>query len=232
MTTRRLRRALALASALGVLALPPVAGAQDPTVVDPDLAVRAVAGGLSQPTTMAFIGDDDILVNQKGDGQVMRVTNGVLQPAPVLDLAVNSNSERGPLGIALDRKFHVNGWVYLYWTESSTGVDSSSNGDVELLGNRLDRFVWNGSTLEFDENLLRMRAAQPEFPPETRSFGNHDGGVLKVDRRGKIYLIVGDTGRRGGCGTSAAGRRTSTTARPARRCPTTGSVARCRTTRT
>ena len=57
---------------------------------------------------MAFIGENDILVNQKANGQVRRVMNGVLLPDPVLDLA-NSKSERGLLGMALDKRFRVNG---------------------------------------------------------------------------------------------------------------------------
>ena len=157
--------------------------------------------GLSQPTGMAFIGDNDILVNQKANGQVRRVLNGVLQPDPVLDLAVNFKSERGLLGMALDRRFHVNGYVYLYWTESSTGADTNVNAEVPLLGNRVDRFVWNGSTLTFDENVVMLRAAQPAVPavpgPAQNAAGNHDGGVLRVGRDGKLYIFIGDTGRRG-----------------------------------
>ena len=119
MRSRGRSRRLALLAVLGALVLPQAALAQ--TVVDPDLAVRTAATGLSQPTGMAFIGENDILVNQKANGQVRRVTNGVLQTDPVLDLAVNSNSERGLLGMALDRKFLVNGYVYLYWTAELDG---------------------------------------------------------------------------------------------------------------
>ena len=101
-TTGRSRR-LALLAVLGALVLPQAAQAQTPEVLDPELAVRVAATGLVQPTGMAFIGENDILVNQKANGQVRRVLNGVLQPDAVLDLAVNSNSERGLLGMALDR---------------------------------------------------------------------------------------------------------------------------------
>ena len=118
MRTRAGSRRLALLAVLGALALPQAALAQTPEVLDPDLAVRVAATGLVQPTGMAFIGENDILVNQKANGQVRRVLNGVLQPDPVLDLAVNSQSERGLLGMALDKKFHVNGYVYLYWTRA------------------------------------------------------------------------------------------------------------------
>src|SRR5437762_8823855 len=43
-----------------------------PTLNDPDLQVTEIVSGLSSPTTMAFIGPDDILVLQKDDGKVDR----------------------------------------------------------------------------------------------------------------------------------------------------------------
>jgi aldose sugar dehydrogenase len=30
--------------------------------------------------------------------------------------------------------------------------------NTPLLGNRVDRFVWNGATLTFDRNVIRLRA--------------------------------------------------------------------------
>jgi glucose/arabinose dehydrogenase len=51
-------------------------GAQ-PTVVDPKLEVRTVVSGLSSPTTMAFLGDNDMLVLEKETGRVQRIVNGV-----------------------------------------------------------------------------------------------------------------------------------------------------------
>src|SRR5262245_23392653 len=86
----------------------------NPSVVDPNLAVRTVAAGLDQPTTMAFLGGNDFLVLEKATGQVKRVVNGAVQGA-VLDLAVNSGSERGLLGIALHPNFPATPYVYLYW---------------------------------------------------------------------------------------------------------------------
>jgi glucose/arabinose dehydrogenase len=84
-----------------------------PTVVDAALSVRTAVSGPTQPTGLAFIGPNDRLVNERASGRVLRVTNGVVQ-GPVLDLAVNSGSERGLLGIALHSNFAVNGYVYLY----------------------------------------------------------------------------------------------------------------------
>jgi len=123
-------------------------GAQ-PTVVDPRLEVRTVVSGLNSPTTMAFLGDDDILVLEKETGKVQRVMNGAIQ-STVLDLPVNFGSERGLLGIALHPKFPTNPGVYLYWTESTTGNDTSVLSATPLLGNRVDRFTWDGSALTLD----------------------------------------------------------------------------------
>ena len=62
----------------------------------------------------------------------------------MLDLAVNSNSERGLLSMVLHPNFPATPFVYIRWTESSTGADSAAVLDVPLLGNRVDRFIWNG----------------------------------------------------------------------------------------
>ena len=211
------------------------AGAQTatPTVVDPNLAVRTVVSGLTQPIGLAFLGHDDFLVTEKSTGRVKRVVNGVVR-ATALDLPVNFGSERGLLGIALHPDFRRNGWVYLFWTESSTGADTEVFADVgnanspfppgtaRPFGNRVDRFVWNwrSQKLRFDRNIVVLRAyqADPGQPPA----GNHNGGVIRFarsdgdddsghrggrefnrdrdherDRRAQLYIIIGDTGRRG-----------------------------------
>ncbi len=170
------------------------AQAAAPSVLDPNLAVRTVVTGLNQPTTMAFLGAGDILVLEKASGRVLRVVNGVIQGA-VLDLAVNSASERGLLGIALHPDFPANPGVYLYWTESTTGADDAALANVPLLGNRVDHYLWNGATLAFDRNLIRLHAFQADAGQPLR--GNHNGGVVKFGPDGKLYVVIGDNGRRG-----------------------------------
>lgn len=198
-TPRRTRLAACLATAFAAASLSWSAAAQipstAPSVVDPNLAVTKVAFQLQQPTSMAFIGPNDILVTEKASGRVKRVVNNVLQATPVLDLAVNSASERGLLHMALHPNFPGNPRVYLYWTQSSTGADSAALADVPLLGNRVDSFLWNGSTLTLERSIIALRSFQADTGQPLR--GNHNGGVISFGPDGKLYIVIGDNGRRG-----------------------------------
>ena len=189
------------ASFLGVAVLtastalgPAAADDHLPTILHPRLAVEKVADGLTTPVAFAFIGAGEVLVTEKNTGQVERVVNGV-STGPVLDLAVDFGSERGLLGMALHPAFPADPGVYLYWTESTTGSDTNVLSQTPLLGNRVDRFVWNGASLTFDRTLIRIRAIQEDAGQPER--GNHDGGVVKFGPDGALYVFVGDVGRRG-----------------------------------
>jgi aldose sugar dehydrogenase len=225
-TIRRLIAAtllLGLALSVGA-ATAPVQAQGGPHVVDPNLDVRTVVSGLVTPTTMAFIGPNDFLVAEKNTGRVRRVNDD--GTTTVLDLAVNFASERGLLGIALHPNFPTNPGVYLFWSCPSTapfdgdpflpeqqrcsdadliGPDSGELLRVPLLGNRVDRFVWTGSQLVYDRNLLMLRSFQNDGGPTPAgqndsaqpARANHDGGVLAFGPDGKLYVAVGDLGRRG-----------------------------------
>jgi len=176
-------------------------------VLDPNLQVTTVLNaGITQPIGIVFLEQDDFFVLEKASGQVKRVINGVVQAVPVLDLAVNSASERGLLSMALHPNFPATPWVYIRWTESGTGADTTDISNVPLLGNRLDRFVWDGTSLTLNRNIIQLRARQtddvqvPGQPADTtnpRENGNHNGGPVRFGPDGKLYTYIGDVGRRG-----------------------------------
>jgi glucose/arabinose dehydrogenase len=203
----------------------PVQGQEGgPVMLHPRLGLRTVASDLVTPIGVAFLGNDDMLVLEKNTGRVVRVTGGAVQ-GPVLDLGVNFASERGLLGVALHPDFPENPGVYLYWTCRSAAPpadpfvpDEQSCSDaqlfaadtddvlsVPLLANRVDRFVWNGSALVYESNLVTLLAFQNDGAPtppdqgdETQPpRGNHDGGRLAFGHDGKLYILIGDVGRRG-----------------------------------
>jgi glucose/arabinose dehydrogenase len=165
-----------------------------PTMLHPRLAVGPVASGLVTPVSLAFLGPNDLLVTEKNTGRVQRVVDGAIQ-GTVLDLAVNFGSERGLLGMALHPNFPANPGVYLYWTESTTGADTNVLSATPLLGNRVDRFTWDGSALTWEHNVVHIRAIQEDAGQPAR--GNHDGGVITFGQDGKLYIFIGDLGRRG-----------------------------------
>lgn len=195
-----------------------------PEMTVPDLAVRTTIANLITPISMAFLASNDFFVLEKNTGEVKRIVNGAVQ-GTVLDLGVNFSSERGLLGIALHPNFPSNPGVYLFWSCRSTALptdpffpdeercldsnmfaaDTDEILQVPLLGNRVDRFVWNGSTLTFDHNLIMLRSFQNDGAPVPPNQGdeaqpprgNHDGGVMRFGPDGKLYIQFGDNGRRG-----------------------------------
>jgi glucose/arabinose dehydrogenase len=175
-------------------------------MLDPNLQVTTVLDvGMTQPIGIVFLAQDDFLILEKASGQVKRVTGGVVQATPVLDLAVNSFSERGLLSLVLHPDFPDEPFMYVRWTQSSTGADSAVDVEVPVLGNRVDRFRWDGSTLTPDGNIIMLRALQTDNIEVTghpgtanpRPNGNHNGGVMRFGPDGKLYIFMGDQGRRG-----------------------------------
>lgn len=149
-----------------------------------------VSSNLSFPIALEFLDPADpsrFFVIEKNSGRVKLVQNGAVI-STVLDLPVNNASERGLLGIALHPEFAINGFVYLYYTRSSTGGDTSTQS--AWTDNRVERYRWNGSAL-VDPVLI------VSFPRDTTQANgpNHDGGVILFGPDGKLYGVTGDLNR-------------------------------------
>src|ERR687890_498948 len=84
-------------------------GSETPNIIkDHNLQVELISEGLELPTSMAFLGPNDILVLEKDKGTVQRIVNGKMLPEPILDVNVATQSERGMLGIAVVNKNNNN----------------------------------------------------------------------------------------------------------------------------
>jgi glucose/arabinose dehydrogenase len=141
------------------------------------------------PTSMAFLGPNDILVLEKDTGLVKRIKNGVILSAPLLDVNVATSSERGMLGIDVKRRGSSTTQfdVYLYYTLASNGGDA--------IANRLSKYV-----LVIDPRLGpaqgRMTAASTLLNLPVTPGPNHDGGKVVIGPDANVYTVIGDLNRR------------------------------------
>src|SRR5438270_6984070 len=90
--------AKALASKYPEVGLPSTKG---PTILDANLRAEVVFRGLRYPTSMAFLGPNDILVTEKDAGTVRRIVNGTELQQALVDVTVSTYAHRGMLGIAI-----------------------------------------------------------------------------------------------------------------------------------
>jgi glucose/arabinose dehydrogenase len=193
----------------------------------PNLAVKTVVSGLDQPTSMAFLGADRFFVLEKATGKVMLIENGAIKSTVLdlgvngsserglLGIALHPSFPANP-GVYLywtcqapappaDNPFFPT--LRECPDAPSLGADTTDILAVPLLGNRVDRFVWSAAseTLTFDRNLIKLHAFQNEGAPvpagqgdsEQPAQGNHNAGIVRFGPDGKIYIIIGDNGRRG-----------------------------------
>src|SRR5919199_492856 len=150
-----------------------------PTIAkDPNLKVELVAQGLKLPTSMAFLGPNDILVLEKESGTVQRIVNGKMLPQPLLQVPVSTTSERGMLGIAVAK--HSNGvpttYVFLYYTKDGGGGSQS-------LANVLYRYELVNDQLTNPKLLLSLPALRGP---------NHNGGKVVIGPDNNVYTVIGD----------------------------------------
>lgn len=145
----------------------------EPKIEDRTLHVENFTGDIYQPVSMSFVGND-ILVLQRTTGQVRLIQNGTLQDAPVLDLSVANDGERGLLGITTVGKY-----VYLYYT----AADKDGGKAIE---NRIARYVWDGRQLV---NAVLLKTLPSDAP-------YHNGGAM-TSFKGQVFAVIGDNGNYG-----------------------------------
>ena len=103
--------------------------ASNPIVVDPELEVELYFKGLKAPTSMIFLGPDDILVTQKNEGTVERIVNATQSPQPLITVPAASKDERGLLGMAISTDPSNKTFVFLYYTEKGAKKGEAMNRD-------------------------------------------------------------------------------------------------------
>jgi glucose/arabinose dehydrogenase len=143
------------------------------------------------PTSMAFLGPDDILVTIKDTGEVFRIVNGTMLEDPVVDVNVANKQLRGLLGMAISENVNATASVFLYYTESGGGKDGDDSGvnATKPAGNRLYRYELENGKLVNPDLLLDLPAKSVAGQSE-----NHNGGTVTIGPDGNVYLVIGDQG--------------------------------------
>src|SRR5262245_21615207 len=140
------------------------------------LRVVALAKGLEQPWSLAFLPDGSMLVTERS-GRLRIVRDGKLASAPVLGVpVVQTGGPRGLQGlmdIALHPDFANNKWVYLAYHRPAGG------GAGETV---LARGTWNGTALVDVQDIFESGATETEASRIT--FG----------RDGMLYMSISAPG--------------------------------------
>jgi len=183
------RRAILLAAFLCLLLLPragalarydidrPATPAVEVEPLPPGTQIETVFSRISNPVSMAFTPDGQLLYTERTSGWVRLDVNGFAFPLFKANTSGLAESERGLIGIALDPNFASNGFVYLYYTSAE---DLNTTGKYD---NRVLRFSLSGSTAP--TVLLKV-------PLESNTTLIHNGGNLRFGPDGKLYVSIGD----------------------------------------
>jgi glucose/arabinose dehydrogenase/putative cell wall-binding protein len=175
-TTRspRLRRSVLAAAALAISSL----GQAGPAAAAaPTLTAAIVQDGLEYTWDVAFTADGEMLVTERA-GRV-RVFAGGAVNAPLLRTvtipAVHAEGEAGLMGIAVDINYAANRYVYVCASRDVGGQWLNQVLRYRVASN----LAWTAGTVL----LTGMRAAT-----------NHNGCAVEMDRFGKLWVTMGDSG--------------------------------------
>ena len=157
----------------------PAVGAQRLEPVDGDESgFRAVtiSEGLEHPWSVAFLPDGRMLVTER-PGRLRVIKDGKLDPRPVAGLPeITASGQGGLLDIVLHPDYQQNGWLYFSYVAFGTGG----------MGTRVARAHLDGMQLHDLELLFQQNIGSMS--------GRHFGSRLLFDRKGFLYITVGERG--------------------------------------
>jgi glucose/arabinose dehydrogenase len=139
--------------------------------------VQSIIEYLNIPWAIDISEDGKIFFTER-DGKLRVITDGTLNPVPVYTFVLPfiSSGEGGLMGIALDKDFLTNGYIYLMYTYGEKGT----------FYNRVVRMRIVGDTA-FKEEILLDRIPGGRI---------HNGGRIKIGPDGYLYIATGDGGVR------------------------------------
>ncbi len=132
---------------------------------------------IDNPTTMAQAPDGRIFILTQ-NGQIFIYKNNILLSKPFISLHVNSEGERGLIGIAFDPDFKKNQFLYLHYTVP-----------VAPIHNRVSRFTANDDLVKSGSEKIIFEIINAAAAP------NHHSGAMAFGEDGKLYIAVGENAK-------------------------------------
>lgn len=142
------------------------------------LVNSVAASGLNTPTSMAFAPDGRLFVLEQS-GTIRIVQNDTLLSTPFASFNVDSQGERGLIGIAFDPNFATNNFLYLYKTVPASPTNANPYNEIV-------RVMADGNTIMPGSETPIFRL------PDLSSATNHNGGSLNFLPDGTLMVGVGE----------------------------------------
>jgi glucose/arabinose dehydrogenase len=170
------------------VAFPVLAGLASPIRADTPLTTTLVSSGLSRPVDLtAPPGDENRLFIVEQSGTIRIIKNGTLLATPFLDIDAlvrdtSGTDERGLLGLAFHPNYATNGYFFVYYIDTSTGI-----GDSKLVRYTVSGDPATSDTADPNSAHQILTLDQP--------YANHNGGQLRFGPKdGYLYVGLGDGG--------------------------------------
>jgi len=155
-------------------------GPTGPTGPTGTYAVAEFVGQLGQVTDLAFLPDGRLVIVEKTGAVKLRAADGQVTSAG--SFPVDTESEKGLLGVAVDPDFATTRRLFFYYSRAGGG-----SGGTDLDRHRVVsvRLLADGTLDAASEQVLVSGLQGP---------ANHDGGGLAIGSDGRLYVGVGDSG--------------------------------------
>jgi glucose/arabinose dehydrogenase len=145
------------------------------------LAIRRVGAGFAQPLFVTGTGDNSgrlFVVQKAGLIRILDPATGTIASTPFLDVAsqLNTDFERGLLGLALAPDFATSGRFYINM------INTAANTEIRTYRTLAGNAQADVSTMD-----VILQVIQP-------SSTNHKGGWLGFDANNLLYIALGDGG--------------------------------------
>jgi glucose/arabinose dehydrogenase len=164
--------------AMAVVMLATTAAAQE-------IALKPIASGLDQPTSIVNAGDSRLFITQQ-TGRIVIYDGTRILPQPFLDVSslISCCDERGLLSVAFHPHYRDNGLFFIDYT--------NTQGNTVIA-----RY-----SVSSDPNRANAASAQILLTIQ-QPFANHNGGQLQFGPDGFLYIGMGDGGSGGDPGNRA-----------------------------